>query len=56
MDKTKVALNPPLRAFWMKIGEQKRVPATYPREKQKRKIFSDYNWMEDMITWTTAKI
>jgi transposase len=55
MDETTVTLDPPLRACWMKIGEQKRVPATRPGEKQKRHIFGGYNWMEDTITWTTAQ-
>ena len=39
----------------MKIGQQKRIPATRPGEKQKRHIFGGYNWLEDSITWTTAQ-
>ncbi len=39
----------------MKIGQQKRIAATRPGEKQKRHIFGGYNWLEDSITWTTAK-
>jgi transposase len=39
----------------MKIGQQKRIPATRPGEKQKRHIFGGYNWLADTITWTTAK-
>lgn len=39
----------------MKIGEQKRIPATRPGEKQKRHIFGGYNWLKDTITWTTAQ-
>ena len=55
MDETTVTLDPPLRACWMKIGQQKRIPATRPGEKQKRHIFGGYNWLRDSITWTTAK-
>lgn len=40
----------------MKIGQQKRIPATRPGEKQKRHIFGGYNWSEDTIIWTTAQI
>jgi hypothetical protein len=38
----------------MKIGCQKRIPATRPGIKQKRHIFGGYNWLKDTITWTTA--
>lgn len=55
MDETTVTLDPPLRACWMRIGQQKRIPATRPGEKQKRHIFGGYNWLKDTITWTTAK-
>ena len=40
----------------MKVGKQKRVPATKPGAKQKRHIFGGYNWRKDRITWTTAQI
>jgi hypothetical protein len=39
----------------MKIGEQRRVPATRPGEKQKRHVFGGYNWLKDTITWTNAQ-
>ena len=39
----------------MKIGKQKRIPATQPGEKQKRHIFGGYNWLKDRMTWTVAK-
>ena len=39
----------------MKIGEQKRIPATRLGEKQKRHVFGGYNWLKDTITWTTAQ-
>ncbi len=40
----------------MKVGTQKRVPATRPGEKQKRHVFGGYNWAKDSITWTTVLI
>jgi hypothetical protein len=40
----------------MKVGQQKRVPATRPGEKQKRQIFGGDNWAKDTLTWTTARI
>jgi len=55
VDETTVTLDPPLRACWMQIGQQKRIPATRPGEKQKRHIFGGYNWLQDTITWTKAK-
>ena len=55
MDETTLTLDPPLRACWMKIGQQKRIPATQPGEKQKRHIFGGYNWKRDTVTWTVAK-
>jgi len=55
MDETTLTLDPPLRACWMKIGQQKRVPATQLGEKQKRHIFGAYNWKRDTVTWTVAK-
>jgi len=56
VDETTLTLDPPLRACWMKVGAQKRVPATRPGEKQKRHVFGGYNWAKDTITWTTALI
>jgi len=55
MDETTLSLDPPLRACWMKVGQQRRIPATQPGTKQKRHIFGGYNWMSDKITWTTAE-
>lgn len=55
MDETTLTLDPPLRACWMKIGQQKRIPATQPGEKQKQHVFGGYNWLKDTITWTIAK-
>jgi len=55
MDETTLTLDPVLRACWMKVGRQKRVPATQPGEKQKQHIFGGYNWKRDTVTWTVAK-
>jgi uncharacterized circularly permuted ATP-grasp superfamily protein len=55
MDKTTLTLHPTQRACWMKIGQQKRIPATQPAEKKKRHVFGDYNWQKDTMTWTVAK-
>lgn len=55
MDETTLTLDPPLRACWMKMGKQKRIPATQPGEKQKQHIFGGYNWLKDTMTWTVAK-
>jgi putative transposase len=38
----------------MKVGDQKRIPATRPGEKQKRHVFGGYNWKQDTMTWTVA--
>jgi len=38
----------------MKIGQQKRVPATRPGAKQKRHIFGGYNWLKDVVAWTVS--
>jgi hypothetical protein len=55
VDETTLTLDPPLRACWMKIGQQKRVPATRPGSKQKRHVFGGYDWVNDTITWTIAE-
>jgi transposase len=55
VDETTLSLDPPLRACWMKIGEQKRIPATRPGSKQHWHIFGAYNWCEDTLTWTSAE-
>jgi len=55
VDETTLTLDPPLRACWMKIGQQKRIPATRPGMKQKRHVFGGYNWLQDTISWTVAE-
>jgi len=39
----------------MKLGQQKRIPATRPGTKQHRHVFGAYNWCQDTITWTMAE-
>ena len=39
----------------MKVGEQKRIPATQPGVKQKRHVFGGYNWVKDTVTWMVAE-
>ena len=39
----------------MKVGQQKRIPATQPWIKQKRHVFGGYNWIKDRITWICAE-
>lgn len=55
MDETTLSLEPPLRACWMKVGQQKRVPATWPGRKPKRHGFGGYDWVNDTLTWTVAE-
>jgi putative transposase len=39
----------------MKVGQQKRVPATHG-SKHKWHLFGGYNWLRDTITWSTAAV
>jgi putative transposase len=55
VDETTLTLDPPLRACWMKVGQQKRIPATRPGTKAKRHVFGGYNWVKDTVTWTVAE-
>jgi hypothetical protein len=55
VDETTLTLDPPLRACWMKVGQQRRIPATQPGTKQKRHVFGGYNWKHDRITWRMAE-
>jgi hypothetical protein len=55
VDETTLTLDPPLRACWMKVGKQTRIPATRPGKKQKQHIFGGYNWLQDTIAWTVAQ-
>ena len=55
VDETTLTLDPPLRACWMKKGQQRRIPATQPGTKQRRHMFGGYNWANDKITWHMAE-
>lgn len=55
MNETTLTLDPVLRACWVKVGKQKRVPATQLGEKQKQHVFGGYNWNKDTVAWTVAK-
>jgi putative transposase len=39
----------------MKVGQQKRIPATRPGSKPHRHVFGAYNWRKDTVTWTMAQ-
>lgn len=40
----------------MKVGQQKRIPATQAGSKQRWHLFGGYNWLKDTMTWTTAAV
>lgn len=48
MDETPVNWYPPLRACWMKRGQQKRVPVP-PDTHHRQYIFGAYNWINDAV-------
>ena len=52
MDETTLNLHPPLRACWMKRGQQKRVPA--PGTPEMHHVFAAYDWQTDNLIWTTS--
>jgi transposase-like protein len=49
MDETTLNLHPPLRACWMKQGEQKRIST--PGQQRSHHLFAAYNWANDTVTW-----
>ena len=49
MDETTLSLRPPLRACWMKRGQQKRI--TLPTQRAHCHLFGAYNWRNDTLTW-----
>ncbi len=51
VDKTTLTLEPPLRACWMKIGQQKRIPAPAAGSKLRHHLIGAYNWRTDTVTW-----
>ena len=52
MDETTLSLHPPLRACWMKRGQQKRIAT--PGQQASHHVLGAYNWHDDTVTWTTA--
>jgi hypothetical protein len=53
MDETILSLHPPLRACWMKRGQQKRIPT--PGIQQRMHLFGAYRWEDDTLTWKAAR-
>jgi putative transposase len=53
MDETTLNLHPPLRACWMKQGEQKRIST--PGQQRSHHLFAAYNWGNDTVTWLAAE-
>jgi transposase len=51
MDETTLSLHPPLRACWMKRGQQKRIPT--PGTQRRHHVVGAYDWLADRIAWTT---
>lgn len=55
MDETTLSLDPVLRACWMKMGEQKRIPLPANQHKQRCHVFGAYNWLNDHIDWMISQ-
>jgi putative transposase len=55
VDETTLSLDPVLRACWMKVGEQKRIPLPANQEKQHCHVFGAYQWAGDQVSWTLAE-
>ena len=53
MDETTLSLHPPLRACWMKRGQQKCIPT--PGVQQRMHLFGAYRFEEDSLVWKTAR-
>jgi hypothetical protein len=49
VDETTLSLHPPLRACWMKRGQQKRIPT--PGKSQRQHVIGAYNWCDNSVTW-----
>jgi transposase len=52
VDETTLTLHPPLRACWMRRGQQKLVPA--PGTPESHHLFAAYDWETDKLIWTTS--
>jgi hypothetical protein len=55
VDETTLSLDPVLRACWMKVGEQTRIPLPANQEKQHCHVFGAYQWAGDQVSWTLAE-
>jgi transposase len=55
MDETTLSLDPVLRACWMKVGVQKRIPLPANQEKKHCHVFGAYNWASDQVEWMIAE-
>jgi hypothetical protein len=55
MDETTLSLDPVLRACWMKMGVQKRIPLPANQQKKRCHVFGAYNWINDQIEWMIAQ-
>lgn len=55
MDETTLSLDPVLRACWMKVGQQKRIPMPANWQKKNCHVFGAYNWKRDQLCWTFAE-
>ena len=55
MDETTLSLDPVLRACWMKVGEQKRIPLPANQAKKHCHVFGAYNWISDQVEWMIAQ-
>jgi hypothetical protein len=55
MDETTLSLDPVLRACWMKVGMQKRIPLPANQEKKRCHVFGAYNWISDQVEWMIAQ-
>jgi transposase len=53
VDETILSLHPPLRACWMKRGQQKCIPT--PGIQQRMHLFGAYRWEEDTLVWKAAR-
>jgi len=53
MDETILSLHPPLRACWMRRGQQKKIPT--PGIQKRVHVFGAYRWEDDTLTWITAE-
>jgi transposase len=53
MDETILSLHPPLRACWMKRGQQKSIPT--PGVQQRMHLFGAYRFEEDNLVWKAAR-